>query len=46
MIIILGSITFIVDNVRWPEEPGYEEDHELLGASMTLIDHSVVVSKK
>lgn len=30
------------DQVRWPNLPGYEEDNELLGASMSFIDDTIV----
>ncbi|VDI83418.1 integrin alpha 8 [Mytilus galloprovincialis] len=30
------------DNNKWPDLPGYEEDNELLGASMSFIDDTIV----
>ncbi|XP_071158944.1 integrin alpha-4-like isoform X1 [Mytilus edulis] len=30
------------DNVRWPDLPGYEEDEELLGASMAIFDDTII----
>ncbi|VDI29067.1 Hypothetical predicted protein, partial [Mytilus galloprovincialis] len=30
------------DNIRWPDLPGYEEDDELLGASMAIFDDTII----
>ncbi|CAC5386518.1 ITGA4 [Mytilus coruscus] len=30
------------DKIRWPDLPGHEEDNELLGASMSFIDDTIV----
>ena len=35
-----------IDNNKWPDLPGYEEDNELLGASMSFIDDTIVVSSQ
>lgn len=30
--------------MRWPDLPGFEEDNELLGASMSIFDDTIIVS--
>ncbi|XP_071161717.1 integrin alpha-4-like [Mytilus edulis] len=30
------------DNRRWPDLPGFEEDNELLGASMSIFDDTII----
>ena len=36
---------FNTDNYRFPQTPGYEEDNQLLGASMSIIDDKIIVSR-
>ncbi|XP_063426281.1 integrin alpha-4-like [Mytilus trossulus] len=30
------------DNMKWPDLPGFEEDNELLGASMSIFDDTII----
>ena len=36
---------FITGTYRFPDTPGYEDDNQLLGASMSIIDDNIIVSR-
>jgi hypothetical protein len=36
---------FITGKYRFPDTPGYDDDNQLLGASMSIIDDKIIVSR-